>query len=111
MLFKEKHVKMIETGDKTQTRRLWRRPQVKIGGRYPIKTYLYATLGDPRHHGFIRVTGMRVERLGAISPADARREGYGSVRQFRAAFAEIHGSFWEDARVFVVDFEYDGRKP
>ena len=37
MLFKKEHKEMILSGTKTQTRRIWKRPMVKVGGIYKAK--------------------------------------------------------------------------
>ena len=41
MLFKPEHVQPILEGEKTQTRRAWKRWPVKVGGVYQCQTKLY----------------------------------------------------------------------
>jgi len=40
MLFRPEHVKPILNGTKTQTRRTWKRPHVRVGGVYKAKTQM-----------------------------------------------------------------------
>lgn len=106
MLFKPYHVEMITSGRKTQTRRIWDRANVRVGGDYAVTTRWYQkSNGLPR----VRVTEIRKERLGEISEADAEREGYGSVKEFIGAWEQIN-RFWKpEQEVWVVTFELVGK--
>ena len=76
MMFTKGHLALIENGTKTQTRRAWVKPRVKIGRYYPIQID-YRT----KAKGYIRVTGLRQEFLrGRLHFDDAPQGGtFGSV--------------------------------
>lgn len=132
--FKPEMVEAILSGQKTQTRRLalgrlqspygsgilWVRERFTMVSGSP----LYAA-GMPeaerRLHRWkpsihmpravcrlrLQVVGTRIERLTAITEADARAEGVGSVAEYRQLWDAIHGSgapWADDPMVFVVMF-------
>ena len=69
--------------------RIWRRPHVKVGGRY--------RLGE----GFIEVTSIRRITLADVTPELARRSGFlGVVDLLKVA---KHGP---GENVYLIDFEY-----
>ena len=69
--------------------RIWRRPRVKVGGRY--------RLGE----GFIEVTSIRGITLADVTPELARRSGFlGVVDLLKVA---KHGP---GENVYLIDFEY-----
>lgn len=89
MLFKPEHVQPILNGTKTQTRRAWKleRPMVKAGGTYWCETKMYDASS---RFARIRVTRRWRERLGDISLADAKAEGYEGVHAYTQAFCRIN---------------------
>ncbi|MFA7121210.1 MAG: ASCH domain-containing protein [Bacilli bacterium] len=101
LLFKTYHIDAILSGVKTQTRRAWKRPRVRVGAVHQAKTNYYRA----GCFGWIRITGLRRERLGAISEADARAEGDYSIEEYRRVWEEINGAWTPDLEVWVVDFE------
>jgi hypothetical protein len=104
MLFKHYHVDPILVGTKTQSRRLWKRPRVKVGGVYPIQTRLFARNSEAK--GWIRVTELRKERLSTISMEDAKEEGGYSPMEFFEVWDGINkGKRGQDPIVTVVVFE------
>ena len=79
----------IMCGEVTCSVRIWKRPRVKVGGRY--------RLGP----GWIEVTSIREIDLADITPALARRSGFlGVVDLLKVA---KHG---RGENVYLVEFEY-----
>jgi len=87
MLFKPEHVQMILEHRKVQTRRLWQRPMVKVGGLYWAQTKLFKP--DSRF-ARLRVTKLWREPLWRISQSDALAEGYESIGAYLEAFRTIN---------------------
>lgn len=108
ILFKEQHVVPILEGRKTQTRRLWAKPRVKVGNVYQARTRM---LDKNSTFAMLRVIWVRdAEPLDKISPADAWAEGYDSVAAFLAEFRKINGWTWNqvgvsDKRLIAIEFE------
>ena len=109
MLFKSEHIKPILAGRKTQTRRLWKRPMVKVGGLYWAQTALFKS---ETRFAQLKVLRLWQEQLGDISETDSKAEGYASKRDYCIAFQEInrHSKTWEEQRmadplVYCVEFE------
>ena len=79
----------VRSGEITCSVRLWQRPHVKVGGRYPLSP------------GHIVVTALLEMELADITPALARRSGFtGLVELLKIA---KHGP---GRRVFLVEFRY-----
>ena len=79
----------VMAGEITETVRIWRRPHVKVGGRYPLGA------------GAVEVTRIREITIGDITPDLARRSGFdGLVDLLKVA---KHGA---GERVFLIDFVY-----
>ena len=77
-------------GDITLSIRLWKRPQVKQGGRYRVGV------------GFIEIDAVELVRLAAITEADVRRAGESdrATLEKRAAHA---GPIDEHTLVYRID--------
>lgn len=89
MHFIERLREPVMRGEVTCSIRIWRKPRVKVGGRY--------ALGP----GAVWVTSIHEIRLEDITPALARRSGFqGVVDLLKVA---KHGS---GERVYLVEFEY-----
>ena len=97
LLFKRPLLIKVLSGEKTQTRRK-RRPNVKVGGDYRLRKG-YSWLQTR-----ITVTGLRRQRLGDVTPDDARREGFDTLAEFMDAWTGIYGGWDPDQEVWVVDF-------
>jgi len=83
----------IMAGEITCSVRIWRRPRVKVGGRYG--------LGD----GTIEVTALRQIEFSDITPALARQSGFAGVIDLLKVAK--HGA---GENVYLVEFEYhEGR--
>jgi len=79
----------VMRGEVTCSLRIWQRPHVKVGGRYPLG------------QGVIEVTGLREISLQDVTPELARRSGFlGVVDLMKVA---RHGP---GERVYLVEFEY-----
>jgi hypothetical protein len=81
----------VIAGDITVSFRLWRRPKVRVGGRYPVG------------RGYIEVDAVELMPFSSITPADLHRSGepdMGSLRE-RAAHA---GPISEDTLLYRVEF-------
>ncbi len=103
MIFTKDNVERICRGAKTETRRLWKGPHVRVGGVYTVRSDRFAPASPsmPR----IRVIALEQERLGELTEDGARREGVASVAEFRSLWTELHGA-WDPSRVvYVVRFE------
>ncbi|MEP7024340.1 MAG: hypothetical protein ABJB47_11175 [Actinomycetota bacterium] len=88
----------VMSGDITVSFRLWRRPKVKEGGRYPV---------GPAE---IEVDSVDLVPFAAITQADVRRSGERdreSLRQ-RAAHA---GPIADDTLLYRVEFHLAGHQP
>jgi hypothetical protein len=89
MMFTKRLRDPVMRGEVTCSVRIWRRPHVKVGGRY--------ALGP----GAIQITALREIALSDITPDLARRSGFqGVVDLLKVA---KHGP---GERVFLVEFEY-----
>lgn len=93
MMFRQRFHEPIRRGEITCSVRIWRRPHVKVGGRYRLSS------------GEIEVT--RVDEIGMddITPALARRSGFASVVELLKTAKHGPGE-----RVFVVEFHYLGER-
>ncbi len=100
LLFRPEHEEAILLGKKTQTRRIWKRQRVKVGSLHKAKTKLFSK----DYFAILKITGVRSERLGDISEADAQAEGGYTPETYRQKWIEINGSWNPDQLVFVVDF-------
>jgi hypothetical protein len=85
----------VIAGDITVSFRLWRRPKVKAGGRYPV---------GPAH---IVVDSVELMPFSAITPADVRRSGELSLEALRRRAAHA-GPIDDDTLLFRVEFHVVG---
>ena len=72
MLFKKEHKKMILEGNKTATRRAWKKPMAKVGGVYKCKLAMLSK----DYFAEIVVTKMYKQRIKKMTDNDAKKEGY-----------------------------------
>ena len=111
MFFTKENIELIRQGSKTETRRIWKKPHVRIGKTYQCRTSRYAK--TPEDSPYIKITAMRKERLGEITPEAARKEGFkpdgAQLEKFWALWVKLHGSWNPDQEVYVVDFEVVGK--
>jgi hypothetical protein len=89
MQFTKRLREPVMRGEVTCSVRIWRRPHVKVGGRYPLGP------------GFIEVTALREIAMDDITPALARRSGFAGVVDLLKVAKHGPGE-----RVFLVEFVY-----
>ncbi|HTS98235.1 MAG TPA: hypothetical protein VMI33_16620 [Streptosporangiaceae bacterium] len=81
----------VIAGDITVSFRLWSRPKVRAGGRYPV---------GPAH---IEVDSVEVVPFAAITPADVRRSGEPDRESLRRRAAHA-GPIGDDTLLHRVEF-------
>ncbi len=111
LLFKPSHVDQVCEGTKTETRRIWARSRVNVGVDHQCYTRIPIARPRPLPFAIIEILEVRVERLGAIRRAGARREGCRDVVAFRNVWRAIHDGQWTpDTEVHVVRFRLARRQ-
>ncbi len=105
MLFKPEHVEPILSGRMTQIRKLWDKPMAKVGSIHKAKTALFSR----DYFASIIITGLKREKLGAITIEDAMREGYDDLVSYKEGWKKINGSWEPNSVVYVVSFELKER--
>jgi hypothetical protein len=93
MTFIERLRGPIIRGEITCSVRIWKRPHVKVGGRYRLES------------GYVRVRSVRQMALVDITPAMARRSGFaGLVDLLKVA---KHGA---GENVYLIEFHYEAAR-
>jgi hypothetical protein len=103
MIFTAEHIEKIRRGEKTETRRIWKRPHVKVGGVYKTRRSQWRKPEDGNPS--IRVTEMRTEPLSKLDEKAARREGGYTLHEFVEPWRGLHGEWNPGQEVYVVRFE------
>lgn len=103
MLFTEEHIAQIISGEKTQTRRLWDKKQVKKGNSYRACESLFTPRVDSP--AYILVLDVYQENLGKLSESDANEEGGYTREEFKELWIDMHGCWNKNDSVWVVKFE------
>ena len=99
-IFKQKHLDAILQGRKTQTRRT-HKFEWKVGKTYGIRARWFA-----KSVGRILITRKFKQKLGDISLADIRKEGYSDIGEFKVAWEEIYGQGSWNPEVIVTVYEF-----
>ena len=89
MQFAKRLRPLVQSGEVTCSVRIWKRPRVKVGGRYALAP------------GEIEVTSVKGIDLAEVTPALARRSGFASVDDLLEVAQHGTGEF-----VFLVKFVY-----
>ena len=89
MMFAKPLRERVRSGEITTSVRIWQRPQVKVGGRYP------------HLDGHIEITRMQEVDLDDITEAMARDGGFESLEALMKTARHGRGE-----RVFIVDFVF-----
>ena len=101
MLFKETHVSMILAGKKTATRRVWKKPMVKVNGIYKAKLKMLSK----DYFAKIKVIKLYKQKLMDMRDSDAVKEGYNDVLAFKKIWIEINNEWNPYLEVDVIEFE------
>jgi hypothetical protein len=91
MTFSRELREAVAAGDITVSIRLWQRPQVKVGGRYPVD------------HVAIEVDAVELLPFSEVSQVDVRRSGEADRESLRRRAAHA-GPIGEDTLVYRVEF-------
>jgi hypothetical protein len=87
MMFAKPLRERVRSGEITTSVRIWQRPHVKVGGRYPLLD------------GFIEVTRLQEVDLDDVTEAMALEGGFESLEALMKTARHGRGE-----RVFIVDF-------
>ena len=101
MLFKPEHKKMILEGKKTATRRVWKKPRVKVGGIYKAKLKMLSK----DYFAKIKVTNLFKQPLAEMTQQDFEKEGYPQPNDFIFIWSQINGGWDRNMVVDVIEFE------
>ena len=94
ILFNHNHVNPILRGQKTQTRRVWKRPRAKVGSVHLAK--LNYSKG---YFAKLLITRVRKEKLCQITAEDALKEGGYTLEEFIDIWTQINGKWDPDLEV------------
>jgi hypothetical protein len=89
MMFAKPLRARVRSGEITRSVRIWQRPHVKVGGRYPLLD------------GEIEITWITEIDLSDITEEMARASGFASLEELMAVAKHGRGE-----RAFVVDFRF-----
>jgi hypothetical protein len=81
----------VLAGEITLSFRLWSRPQVKVGGRYPVESQL------------IEVDTIELVPFSSVTPAEVRRSGEPDRETMRRRVAHA-GSVDDDTLLYRIEF-------
>jgi hypothetical protein len=95
MIFSRELHDDVLSGDITVSFRLWRRPKVKVGGRYPFGPV------------YIEVDSLELLPFASITPTDLRRSGEKDRESLRHRAAHA-GPIAQDTLLYRVEFHIVG---
>lgn len=105
LLFKEEHIKMIQNGIKTETRRLWKKQRAKEGSTHLMKKKMLSK----KNYGKIFIKKVRQEHLSDITEQGAMAEGGYTREEYLKLWFEINPKSPPNPLLFVVSFKYVGK--
>ncbi len=104
ILFKEPSVQLILRGEKSQARKLWARARAKEGAEHLL--YRRPPMTGEKPFARILVTRVWKQRIGDMTPEEARAEGWPDkaswIEQFSAG-RKFDGPI-EDVEVYALEF-------
>lgn len=103
MLFKPIHIILIMNGEKTVTRRNWKKKMAKKGNTYACQTDFY----QKRENCPVIIKANKVyqEPLGEMTKEDLEKEGGYTRTEFKRLWKKMHGWWNPNRKVWVVEFE------
>jgi hypothetical protein len=100
LFLKAPYLARVRSGQKTTTIRPWKTCRLVAGDLLH-----FPTGGNVRGSQVVaRITDVRRVRFGDLTAADARRDGFPTLRALRAAFAAIYPAVTLDTPVVVLAF-------
>lgn len=107
ILFKEDSKRKILAGSKWQTRKLWDRPRAREGSERLV--YLRPPLTGEKPFARVLIKRVWRQRLGDMTQAEAKAEGYESVDTFLEQFRKINNrkvkGDLKEVQVYAVEFQ------
>ena len=103
MIFKKEFLPLILSGRKTQTRRTYSR-LLRIGQIYSVQVNRTQSTGY-----YIKVLNRYSQQLSEVSEAEANKEGFNNLEEFKDAWIKITGK-WNPTHE-VVAYEFKLTKP
>jgi hypothetical protein len=111
LLFKPEHVKPVDSGLKTETRRIWKKKRCKVGSIHKAKTKMLSK----NYFALLKIKAVWKEEFHCITEEGARKEGGYTRDAFIDKFFEINPKIAEltgegavPFNVWVIDFEKVG---
>ena len=103
ILFKKDLVPLIASGQKTQTRRYWKSPRVKVGSVHRVNTSYYPTTGFTGLR--IRILRVWEQQLSDVTENEAVAEGFHNLHDFVEYFFCLNGGRSVAGRkLYAVEF-------
>ena len=103
LLFKPYHIRLILNGQKTQTRRIWKKCRCRVGSVHLAKTQMLSK----EYFAKLLITRVWRDWVGNISREDARKEGGYTLKGFKDIWKEINGHYDPDEVVWAIEFEVE----
>ena len=103
-IFKRNHLRKVLAQEKTQTRRTHKYTWT-IGKTYAIRDRWFS-----KPQGHITVTRKFRQRLGDISPEDAKKEGFNCIEDFKQEWIKLYGNWNPDQIVICYEFKLTDSK-
>ena len=98
MIFSEELRPAVLAGDLTVSFRLWQRPKVRVGGRYPVGP------------GFIEVDSIELVPFATITAEDVHRAAEPDLETLRRRAAHA-GPVHDDTVLYRIEFHLVGQEP
>jgi len=93
LLFKEKFLKKIRSGEKSQTIRLWNRRRMRAGQRSYIPGI-----------GYVLITSVKPIELDDLNDNIARLDGFHSADELRAELYALYGDVLAKRKPYIIRF-------